>query len=169
MVSNSAIIDICISFRCERSDYIMDMIEGHKTIEYRTWTTKHRGDLLMCGTAKKIAGGASGYAVAAVKITDIEWNNDDQIYEWHIAPFEKDGSYLIEPIPVKGQLKLFNVNDDLIKKAPFYQVDHSNPDFEAWWNKKVKPLIYMPKRKKKVNNRPTATVVYKGKSYTLRF
>lgn len=34
-----------------RGDYVMDMITGKKKIEYRTWYTKYRGDLLMCSTA----------------------------------------------------------------------------------------------------------------------
>ncbi len=37
-----------------RGDYIMQMIEGTKKIEYRTWQTKYRGPLLMCSTTKKV-------------------------------------------------------------------------------------------------------------------
>lgn len=129
-----------------RGDYIMDMIEGRKKIEYRTWSTNHRGDLLLCGTTKKAAGGVPGYAIAVAKITDVEWDDWDQCYYWHIAPFEKGGSYLIEPIPVKGQLKLFSVEKDKIKKAPFDKVDHNDPAFEKWWNDKIEPLIYKPKK-----------------------
>lgn len=43
-----------------RGDYVMDMIAGKKKIEYRTWYTKYRGDLLMCSTAKKSGRSCSG-------------------------------------------------------------------------------------------------------------
>ncbi|MBP2057189.1 hypothetical protein J2Z60_000351 [Lactobacillus colini] len=75
------------------------------------------------------------------------WVDEDDCYYWHIAPFEKGGSYLIEPIKVKGQLKLFNVDDKLIRKAPFDKVNHNNPRFEKWWNQHIQPLIYKPEKK----------------------
>lgn len=49
---------------------------------------------------------------------------------------------MIKPIHVKGQLKLFNVDDDLIKPI-------SRKEFEL----EVRPLIYMPKRRKKSNKK----------------
>lgn len=130
-----------------RSDYIRDMIEGHKMVEFRSWNTNYRGDVLLCGTVKKAAGGAPGYAIAVAKLEKVEWIDEDDCYYWHLAPFIEGGSYLIEPIKVKGQLKLFNVDDNLIKRAPFDKVDHNDPNFEKWWNEKVQPLIYKPEKK----------------------
>ena len=49
---------------------------------------------------------------------------------------------VIKPIHVKGQLKLFNVDDDLIKPI-------SMKEFES----EVRPLIYTPKRRKKSNKK----------------
>ena len=98
-----------------RGDYIMDMIAGKKKIEYRTWKTHYRGPLLMCSTTKKVAGAAPGYAICVVNLKS-------------------------KPIHVKGQLKLFNVDDDLIKPI-------SRKEFE----KEVQPLIYTPNRRKKSN------------------
>lgn len=135
-------------------NYIMDIINGNKTIEYRTWTTNYRGPLLLCASAKKYPNSIYGHAVCVAMIRDIEWNEEDQLYYWHIEPFKKGGSYLIEPIKVKGQLKLYNVDDKLIKPAPFVKVEHSNPKFDEWYNKKIKPLIYVPKRKVKKNVEP---------------
>lgn len=76
------------------------------------------------------------------KITDIEERQDEDgtYYAWKIAPFEAGGSYWIEPIKVKGQLKLFNVNDNLIHPAPFKNIDSVEAD--KWWNEKIEPLIY---------------------------
>lgn len=92
-----------------RGDYIMQMIEGTKKIEYRTWQTKYRGPLLMCSTAKKVAGAVPGYAICIVNLKDIEWSDFDECFHWSIELQD-----LIEPVPVKGQLKLFNVDDSMI-------------------------------------------------------
>lgn len=116
-----------------RGDYIMQMIEGTKKIEYRTWQTKYRGPLLMCSTAKKVAGAVPGYAICVVNLKSIEWDNFDECFHWNIELRD-----LIEPVPVKGQLKLFNVDDRITpvkdKKA---------------WKAKIEPLIYKPRKRKK--------------------
>lgn len=117
-----------------RGDYVMDMIAGKKKIEYRTWQTKYRGPLLMCSTAKKVAGAVPGYAICVVNLKSIEWSDFDEEFHWNIEL--KD---LIEPVPVKGQLKLFNVDDSMITPIE---------DKKAW-EAKIKPLIYTPKRKAK--------------------
>ena len=54
-------------------------------------------------------------------------------YYWHSELLD-----VIKPIHVKGQLKLFNVADELIK-----------PISKEEFSKEVAPLIYQPKRKKK--------------------
>ena len=117
-----------------RGDYVMDMITGKKKIEYRTWQTKYRGPLLMCSTTKKVAGAAPGYAVCVVNLKSIEWDDFDDCFHWNIELQD-----LIEPVPVKGQLKLFNVDDSMITPIK---------DKKAWGTK-IKPLIYTPKRKAK--------------------
>lgn len=115
-----------------RGDYIMDMIAGKKKIEYRSWQTNYRGLLLMCSTAKKVAGAAPGYAICVVNLTDIHYSEWEDLYYWHIELAD-----VIKPIHVKGQLKLFNVDDDLIKPI-------SKKEFEA----EVQPLIYTPRKRK---------------------
>ena len=57
-----------------------------------------------------------------------------------IAPFEEGGSYWIDPLKVKGQLKLFNVDDRLIKPAPFTK--RFSKAGEEWYQEKIAPLIY---------------------------
>ena len=116
-----------------RGDYVLDMIAGKKKIEYRTWYTKYRGDLLMCSTARKVAGSAPGYAICIVNLYNIEYSELDDLYYWHIKDVRP-----IEPIHVKGQLKLFNVPNKLIKVI-------SKDQFED----EIKPLIYKPKWRKK--------------------
>ena len=116
-----------------RGDYVMDMIAGKKKIEYRTWYTKYRGNLLMCSTAKKISGAASGYAVCVVNLYDVMYDKREGIWKWYIEDVRP-----IKPIHVKGQLKLFNVPDELIKPISKDQFDDE-----------IKKYIYKPKWRKK--------------------
>lgn len=115
-----------------RGDYIMDMIAGKKKIEYRTWKTNYRGPLLMCSTTKKVAGAAPGYAICVVNLKSIQYFPFEDLYHWNIELAD-----VIKPIHVKGQLKLFNVDDNLIEPI-------SMKEFES----EVRPLIYTPRRKK---------------------
>lgn len=117
-------------------NYVLDMIAGKKKIEYRTWYTKYRGDLLMCSTAKKIAGTAPGYALCVVNLYDVDYSEDDDLYYWHIKDVRP-----ISPIHVKGQLKLFNVSDLLI-----------HPISKEQFDDEIKPLIYQPKFRRKKRN-----------------
>lgn len=115
-----------------RGDYIMDIIAGKKKIEYRTWKTNYHGPLLMCSTAKKVAGAAPGYAICVVNLKSIQYFPFEDLYHWNIELAD-----VIKPIHVKGQLKLFNVDDNLIEPI-------SMKEFES----EVRPLIYTPRRKK---------------------
>lgn len=87
----------------------------------------------MCSTAKKVAGAAPGYATCVVNLKSIEYVDFDECYHWNIELLD-----VIKPIHVKGQLKLFNVADELIK-----------PISKEEFKKEVAPLIYKLKRKTK--------------------
>ena len=89
----------------------------------------------MCSTAKKVTGAAPGYAICVVNLKSIQYFPLEDLYYWNIELAD-----VIKPIHMKGQLKLFNVDDDLIKPI-------SRKEFE----KEVQPLIYTPKRRKKSN------------------
>lgn len=91
----------------------------------------------MCSTAKKVAGAAPGYAICVVNLKSIKYFPFEDLYYWNIELAD-----VIKPIHVKGQLKLFNVDDDLIKPI-------SMKEFES----QVQPLIYTPKRRKKSNKK----------------
>ncbi len=108
-----------------RPEWAMPVMLGWKTVECRTWQTSHRGDLLICASAKPCAGAIAGYALCVVTLDDVEPFRRD-----HIEPAMLDGmpsdSYAwslsnlrwIEPFAVKGKLHLFEVADDLIKEIP---------------------------------------------------
>ena len=124
--------EVAIKALSVRGDFIMDMIAGKKKIEYRTWKTNYRGPILMCSTAKKVAGAAPGYAICVVNLKSIQYFPLEGFYHWNI-----ELANVIKPIHVKGQLKLFNVDDNLIEPI-------SMKEFES----EVRPLIYTPRRKK---------------------
>ena len=95
--------------------YIHDIITGSKKEEYRTWKPKEFGRILLCSSAKRYPGYASGYALCTVEVTDIrnypgEGPNGRMLYGWVLKNIE-----YIEPFPVKGKLHLFDVDDSLIK------------------------------------------------------
>ena len=124
--------EVAIKALSVRGDFIMDMIAGKKKIEYRTWKTNYRGPILMCSTAKKVAGAAPSYAICVVNLKSIQYFPLEGFYHWNI-----ELANVIKPIHVKGQLKLFNVDDNLIEPI-------SMKEFES----EVRPLIYTPRRKK---------------------
>jgi len=92
---------------------VMEIFMGDKAIEYRTWKTDYRGDLLICAGSKKEPGLVNGYAYFVVSLLDIrpEDDRDDnpKAYEWLLG-----APRLIYPIPVRGKLFLFDVDDKLI-------------------------------------------------------
>ena len=122
-----------------------------KHYEYRSWSTDHRGDLLVCVSANpKIEGAVSGCALCLVKITDvirvtrknyIDLELDEppargeMLYAWKMEDVRT-----IKPFPVKGKLHLYDVDDTLIECEPdSYETDE---EAEAWFNTYIAPYVY---------------------------
>jgi len=96
-----------------------DMIaSGQKTIETRVWQTNHRGPLLICAT-KQPPGETSGMAVAVADLVDCRpMTKEDGVaaciglysgaFAWVLSNVRK-----IKPFPVRGQLKLFDVDRNI--------------------------------------------------------
>ncbi len=132
-------------------DWAMLVLMGEKTIEYRTWKTDYRGDILICASAKKIPECISGHALAVAELVDIEpfskkhfdgacmdWIPDQRGFAWIF-----DNIRMIRPVPVKGKLGLFNVDVD-------YQVipdDLTDDEADRVIDQFIAPLIYRPARK----------------------
>lgn len=80
---------------------------GTKTIETRTWSTDHRGPLLIC------ASKPDGRALCVVDVVDCRPMKRADSKAACCEPY--DGAFawvlrnvkLLEPFPVKGQLRLF--------------------------------------------------------------
>lgn len=92
-------------------EWAMQILIGSKPIEYRTWKTAYRGDLLICASSKRKPGCIDRNALCVVSLDKI--TRDFDIYEWHISNVR-----LIEPFEVKGKLHLYDVPDKLIKYLP---------------------------------------------------
>jgi hypothetical protein len=111
---------------------------GVKTIEFRTWSTDHRGKLLICASSHDPglwldveADGAveqlplpCGVMLCVVKLVNIRQMTraDAKDYDCEFDPgtlaWELEGGYAVLPEPVTGKLHLFEVPDDLIVKMP---------------------------------------------------
>lgn len=108
------------------SFYAMQIMLGHKTIEWRTWSTAHRGKLLICSNRERVPGTIPGHALCVVRITDVrpftQKRNDLEAaclrrgdveggYAWQLE-FES----IVKPFPVRGKPGLFEVADDIIEQ-----------------------------------------------------
>ena len=131
-------------------DWGMLMLQGDKTIDYRTWRTNYRGDVLICTSAKRIRGCISGHGILIAKLCDC-------------VPFKKchldaaamdrmpDGGFawlfddfrLIRPIPVKGKLGLFDVDASNLQIVPS---DLPESEADNFVEQFIIPLIFQPVR-----------------------
>lgn len=99
-----------------RQPYITEILGGLKEVEYRSWQTPYRGDLLLCASVsradapKEIAKHlVFGHAIGIANLYDIK-KAGDKDYHWLLKDIR-----FIDPIPIKGKLHLFDVDDSLIK------------------------------------------------------
>lgn len=144
----------------------MDIFTGEKTIEFRTWQTDYRGDLLICASSKKEPGFVSGHAYMVVPLLNIrpseeEWYGYEgtTMYDWILG-----APKLIQPIPVKGQLHLFDVDDELIHYidggdlGAYKTEDEANAIRKAFKEKYLDSLTYHPRARQKVEPKPVKKV-----------
>ena len=138
-------------------EYVRAIYHERKTIEVRTWKTKYRGRLLICAAKRPTPGQICGYAYFTVNLTDIEpltkkhlkAANMDRMpktpsYAWHFEDVEP-----IYPIPVRGQMGLFDVDDSLIKNVMTNELEAlPEEEFNAFARKYhqeyIIPITYKP-------------------------
>lgn len=102
-----------------KNPFATQIMRGTKNIEYRTWDTKHRGDLLICSSANpQVPGMMSGCALCVVELVDTQYDSANDVYEWHLSNVRK-----IKAFPVKGKLNFFEVDNALIH---FADEEHRN-------------------------------------------
>ncbi|MBU1046595.1 ASCH domain-containing protein [Patescibacteria group bacterium] len=102
-----------------KQPYANLVCEGKKTIETRTWDTKYRGDLVICSPQNpKIE--PYGKALCIVEVFDTEPMQKKhekkacvKVYPKAQARHLRNIRKINPPIPVKGQLSIFNVKLDI--------------------------------------------------------
>jgi hypothetical protein len=89
--------------------------EGKKTLETRKWNTKYRGDLVIC-SSKMPDVAPAGCALCVVELYDTRpMRKEDEeaaccpLYDGAYAWSLRNVRPITPPIPVKGQLNIFNL------------------------------------------------------------
>lgn len=92
------------------------VVSGRKTIETRRWTTKYRGDLVIC-SSKKPNIHPAGYALCIVELYDIKPMAKEhekkaciKVYPGAHSWFLRNIRQINPPIDVKGRLGIFDIN-----------------------------------------------------------
>lgn len=98
--------------------------EGYKTIETRMWGTKYRGPILICASKRPdpnpklkhlVKNLPKGVAVAVAELVDCRQMVEDDSVPAMCPVYPRAVAWIlrkirpIEPFPVKGQVKLFDV------------------------------------------------------------
>lgn len=106
-------------------EWAMMVALGMKTVECRTWSTSHRGDLLVCSSSRRSDGFVSGHALCVVDLLSVEAFGHRHMVAAGFGPHDDvpDSAMawllgdvrLVRPFPVKGRLHLFDVPDDSIE------------------------------------------------------
>ena len=135
--------------------YAMAIIAGDKAIECRSWKTDYRGDLLICSTNKKIHGTIPGHALGVVTLKDVVPFQKKHLKDALMMPADyRPGMYawilgdnrMIEPVPVKGRLSLWEYTGD-ITYVPFEEwvlPDDADPEESTgsdWIKEHWEPLL----------------------------
>ena len=114
--------------------YALDIFFLEKTEEYRTWTTRYRGDILICSTAKKFTDTIPGHALCVVTLKDIvPVPEEPGTYAWIL-----DNVRCIRPFPVKGKLSLWECDHEI----EYIKVNESDEENERIFNEIYEPLMY---------------------------
>lgn len=73
-----------------KNPYATQIMQGSMTIEYRSWDTKYRGDLLICSSANPIIPGMlSGHALCIVNLANTAYDSTEDMYAWHLVNVRK--------------------------------------------------------------------------------
>jgi len=105
----------------------MQIMLGYKTVECRSWPTKYRGYLLICASSKPWPLTIDSHAISIAKLIDVALFTEAHLEEACMEEMPPAGSYAwifeprhiwIEPFPVKGRQRLFDVDDSLIQVLP---------------------------------------------------
>lgn len=87
-----------------KPQYVSEICGGQKKVEFRTWSTSYRGDFFVgcCSTKWSV-----GFIAAVAELKDCVYDENEKLYH-----FILDNVRIIKPIPVKGKLRLFDVETE---------------------------------------------------------
>ena len=119
--------------------------DGLKTVEWRTWKTDYRGELLICASSRKLKGLISGHALCMVNLVDVvpftkkhlngalmDFMPEPAGYAWII-----DNVRLIKPFPYKGKLHLYDVDASLVEVLSPVNTKEADEEYKKYY----KPLL----------------------------
>lgn len=79
---------------------------GAKRVEYRSWSTKYRGPLLIVASRRpRLPGLPLGLALCVAELVGCTWDRQAGGYAWQLRNIRP----LAQPFPVKGCLGLYEV------------------------------------------------------------
>ena len=113
-----------------KPEYVDLILGGEKDVEYRSWTTQYRGDFFIGCTATTYS---NSFLCCVASLDEITFNEDENIYEWHLSNIRG-----IKPLPVKGQLRLFECGIDdyeVINDLPEEEIEKIYLDADKWIQK----------------------------------
>lgn len=122
-------------------EYALAVAWGTKTIEYRTWYTHYRGDILIAASAKKIKGTIPSHVLCIAELYDIKPDEEEEgLYDWMLKNIR-----LIKPIPIKGKQSLYesgiNLSDIEIIGTNDYLDSLPESEDDALFTRVWEPLI----------------------------
>lgn len=131
--------------------FAMLIMQGEKSVEWRSWKTDYRGDLLICSTAKRTPGCISGHALCVARLADVVPFTRDHLDDAALDTLPSPAGYawilkdvrFIKPFPVKGQQGFFNV----LHHIEYFNDTGDDAAAEAFANNYIIPLIYTPGRR----------------------
>lgn len=86
-----------------KEQYVLEILSGTKKIEYRSWPTSHRGEILL-HCSKKDAKRFGGLIVAKVEILGCKYNRKEDDFEWELGKVTE----LKEKPQARGKLRLWS-------------------------------------------------------------
>lgn len=122
-------------------EYAADIFDGLKTIEWRSWKTDYRGDLLICASTRKQKGCISGYALCMVELFDVVPFTRKHLNSALMDSVPEPAGYawllknvrLIKPFPYKGKLHLYDVDASLVEVLSPIHTNEADIEFEQYY------------------------------------
>lgn len=127
---------------------------GDKTIEARAWPTKHRGELLICASARDCpleAGvvAPGGYALAVVDLVEVRPFTRRDLDAACLGEMSRPAGFAwvlanareIEPFAVKGRQRLFDVEPPFLRPLPGASDAFTHIEFIAALRSRQQPQV----------------------------